>query len=350
MTICLTGGTGFVGRALVPLLAREFPGALLRVLALPGDPLREGLEALLPAGARVIEGDVTSPGEVEAFVEGATHLVHLAGLISYWRRDRERLEGVNVTGVRNVVEACTRHGVARLVHISSVGAIGFHPDGTPADEETPFNWPESFLYMTSKRAGQLVVEEACRQGGLDAVVVCPASIMGPGDPVLSTPHNQLYASVYKGTMAGCFAGGLAVVDVRDLARIIVAALEKGRRGERYLAVGANLPYTEVIRAMGRNAGRKVWPFVVPAPLLTAAGALLEGVSALTGRRPLLTAAYGRSSGWATYYSNGKSRSAFGHQYIPFETTVADSCRYFERTFLAGAGGHSGAAQGQGRGR
>jgi hypothetical protein len=77
----------------------------------------------------------------------------------------------------------------------------------------------------------------------------------------------------------------------------------------------------------------VWPFVVPAPVLTAAGVLLELVSAVTRRRPVLTTAYGRLSGWATYYSNEKSRAAFGHQYIPFETTVADSCRYFERTFL-----------------
>lgn len=341
MTICLTGATGFAGRALVPRLAARRPRASLRFLVLPGDPLRRDFEKLLPERAQVVEGDVTSPHDVDRFLEGATHVIHLAGLISYWRRDREWLEAVNVTGVRNVVQACVHQRVQRLVHISSVGAIGFHPDGSPADEDTPFNWPESFLYMTTKRAGQLIVEEAVRKGGLDAVIVCPASIMGPGDPVLSTPHNQLYASVYRGTMAGCFAGGLAVVDVRDLADIIVEAMEKGRSGERYLAVGANLPYTEVIRAMGRNAGRRVWPFVVPAPLLTAAGFLLECVSAVTGRRPLLTAAYGRLSGWATFYSNERSRVVLGHRYIPFETTVAESCRYFERTFLARRTGAEG---------
>lgn len=333
MTICLTGATGFAGRALVPPLAARHPGAALRFLVLPGDPLREGLEKLLPATADIVEGDVTSAEDLDRFLDGATHAIHLAGLISYWSHDREKLEAVNVTGARNVVEACAHHRVGRLVHISSVGAIGFNPDGRPADEGTPFNWPDSFLYMTTKHAGQLIVEEAVRQGRLDAVIICPASIMGPGDPVLATAHNQLYASVYSGTMAGCFGGGLAVVDVRDLAGIIVAALEKGRTGECYLAVGANLRYTEVIRSMGRHAGRRVWPFVVPAPVLTAAGFLLECVSAVTRRRPLLTAAYGQLSGWQTYYSNEKSRTAFGHRYIPFEATVADSCRYFERTFL-----------------
>jgi dihydroflavonol-4-reductase len=338
MTIALTGATGFAGRALVPLLAARHPGASLRFLVLPGDPLRGGFEALLRergVSGSFVEGTVTSAADVDALVRGATHVVHLAGLISYWRRDRERLEAVNVEGVRNMVEACVRAGARRLVHVSSVGAIGFHADGTPADETTPFNWPDSFLYMTTKKAGQDIVEEAARAGRLDAVIVNPASIMGPGDPVLATPHNQLYASVYRGTMAGCFAGGLAVVDVRDLAAIIAGAMEKGVTGERYLAVGANLPYTEVIRAMGRHAGRRVWPFIVPAPVLTAAGFLLECVSAVTGRRPLLTASYGKLSGWATYYSNEKSRAAFGHQFIPFEKTVEDSCRWFEQAFLAG---------------
>jgi dihydroflavonol-4-reductase len=333
VTICVTGATGFAGRTLVPRLAARHPGAVLRFLVLPGDPLREGFEAFLPEGADVVEGDITSAADVDRFLEGGSAAIHLAGLISYWRRDKAWLQAVNVTGVRNVVEACARHRVKRLVHVSSVGAIGFHEDGTLADEQTPFNWPDSFLYMTTKHAGQLIVEEAVRNGRLDAVIVNPASIMGPGDPVLATPHNQLYASVYRGTMAGCFAGGLAIVDVRDLADIILAALEKGVAGERYLAVGWNLPYTEVIRAMGKHAGRRVWPFVVPAPVLTAAGVLLELVSAVTRRRPVLTTAYGRLSGWATYYSNEKSRTAFGHEYIPFETTVADSCRYFERTFL-----------------
>jgi dihydroflavonol-4-reductase len=334
VTICVTGATGFLGRTLVPRLAAQYPEAEMRFLALPGDPLREGFETLLPRRARIVEGNVTSAADVDRCLEGATAVIHLAGLISYWKRDEEKLVAVNVRGVENVVEVCARRGVKRLVHVSSVGAIGFHADGTLADEQSPFNWPDSFLYMTTKHAGQSIVEEAARSGRLDAVIVNPASIMGPGDPVLATPHNQLYASVYRGTMAGCFAGGLAIVDVRDLADIVVAALEKGAAGERYLAVGWNLPYTEVIRAMGKHAGRRVWPFVVPAPVLTAAGFLLELVSNVTRRRPLLTAAYGRLSGWMTYYSNEKSRLAFGHEYIPFETTVADSCRYFERTFLS----------------
>jgi dihydroflavonol-4-reductase len=176
------------------------------------------------------------------------------------------------------------------------------------------------------------VEEAVRTRGLPAVILNPASIMGPGDHLVTTPHNQLYRSICEGRLLGSFAGGLAVVDVRDLAALILKALERGRIGEKYLAVGANLTYPDVIRMISRGCGRKSFPFRMPAPLIALAGGLLEGASLLTGKRPLLTAAYGRLSGWTAYYSNEKSRREFGHEYIPVETTVADGWEYYRTNF------------------
>ena len=97
----------------------------------------------------------------------------------------------------------------------------------------------------------------------------------------------------------------------------------GRVGERYLVVGANLRYPDVIRLISRACGRRAFPFPVPAALVTAAGGALELVSKVSGKRPLLTAAYGRLSGWKAYASNAKSRAEFGHDYLPVETTIAD---------------------------
>jgi nucleoside-diphosphate-sugar epimerase len=187
--------------------------------------------------------------------------------------------------------------------------------------------------MTSKYLGQKVVEEAAQEKGLNAVIFNPASIMGPGDPVLETPHNQLYARVYGGRMSGSFRGGLGVVDVRDVTAIIMKGLELDRAGEKYLLVGANLYYPEVLRLIGKHAQRPVHPFLVPASLLSAAGLSLELVSHLTRKKPLLTYAYGRLSGWTTFYSNEKSCRDFSHEYIPIEKTIQDSCRYFEKAFI-----------------
>jgi len=329
--VLVTGATGFAGAVLMPELIGRYGAAAVEVFVLPGDTIPATWR---DAGVRTFEGDIADAAAVKAAVAGHSHVVHTAGLISYWRGDAEKLKAVNEDGVRNVVEASLAAGVERLVHISSVGAIGFHADGTPADESTPFNWPPDILYMASKRRGQDIVEEAIRERGLRAVILNPASIMGPGDHDPATPHNELYGMICGRTQIGSFAGGLAIVDVRDLAAIIIKALEGlGRAGESYLVVGANLAYPEVVRRISRACGRKAYPFRVPAPLLAAAGRILETVSRRSGRRPLLTAAYGRLSGWTAYYDNAKSRRDFGHAYIDADKTIADGWVYHRDTFL-----------------
>lgn len=323
--ILVTGGTGFVGSVLVPELVRRFGPEAVSVFALPGDRIPDSW-AELPV--RLPRGDIADARAVRDAVAGHSHVIHMAGLISYWKGDLDRLRKVNRDGVASVVEACLEHRVRRLIHISSVGAIGFHRDGTPADEETPFNWPANIYYMLTKREGQDIVEAAVRERGLPAVILNPASIMGPGDHDPNTPHNKLYKMICCGRSIGSFSGGLSVVDVRDLVAIILKALDRGRAGEKYFVVGANLRYPEVIRQISRACGRRAFPFPIPAPLVTAAGAFLELASRATGRRPLITAAYGRLSGWSAYASNAKSRAEFEHEYLPVERTIADGWAYF----------------------
>ena len=333
MRILVTGATGFVGAVLMPELVRDQGAAALSALILPGDRIPQSWSGL---GVRTISGDIADAAAVRRAVAGHSHVIHLAGLISYWKRDRRLLDRVNREGVRCVVEACLAENVTRLVHVSSVGAIGFHRDGTLAGEETPFNWPDSLPYMTSKHDGQLEVEAAVRTRGLEAVILNPASIMGPGDHVEHTPHNRLYRSIWHGPLLGSFRGGLAVVDVRDLTAIVRKALSGERNGEKYLVIGANLSYADVIRHVSRSCGRRAYPFPVPAALITVAGAVLETVSRFSGKRPLLTAAYGRLSGWFAYYDNEKSRHEFGHNYIPVEQTIRDGWDYYQRNFIGQA--------------
>jgi dihydroflavonol-4-reductase len=331
MRILVTGATGFVGNTLLPELRKVFPDAEITAFVLPDDTFKDSLSRHERLG--IIKGDITDKKEVRDAVKGHSHVIHLAGLISYLRRDYEILMAVNKVGVENIIEGCLEHQISKLIHISSVGAYGFYKDGRLANEETPFNWPNHFGYMVSKHEGQKIVEEAMNNKGLNAVILNPASIMGPGDPNISTPHNQLYHRIYKEPLIGCFSGGLAVVDVRDLVRIIIKSLDSNRYGQKYLVVGANVKYTQVVVAISRHAGKKAYPFPVPSFLLSFLGACLESVSSVTGKRPLLTRAYGQLSGWQTYYSNEKSKKDFNHEYIPFEQTIEDSCRYFEENFL-----------------
>ena len=338
MKILVTGATGFLGSVLMPKLTRRFGPANVAAYVLPGDRLPA---AWRDEPVEVISGDIVDEARVAEACRGRSHVVHLAGLISYWRRDFERLVKVNRDGVGCVVRGCLAAGVERLVHISSVGAVGFKKKGALIDEETPFNWPPIFHYMWSKFLGQRVIEMAARRQGLPAVILNPASIMGPGDSDPRTPHNRVYAGVYAGSLFGSLAGGLGIVDVRDVAAIAEKALTGGRTGERYLVVGANLAYAEVLRLIARHSGRPVYPFRVPGALLTGLGVALESASLATRRRPPLTRSYGALSGWTTFYDSGKSRREFGHAYLPAEQTIRDGCRYFERSFLRPAAGGSG---------
>ena len=331
MKILVTGATGFVGNVLLDELPRSFPEAEVSAFVLPDDPFSGSLSRY--KGLRVYEGDITVAEDVLRAVRGHTHVIHLAGLISYRKKDKKKLMDVNMQGVENIVDACIRHRIAKLIHISSVGACGFYKDGREADEETPFNWPSDFHYMISKHEGQKIAEGACEESGLSTAILLPASIMGPGDPNIETPHNQLYDRIYKKGLFGCFSGGLAVVDVRDLVEIVIKAMRSQIRCQKYLIVGANVKYAEVVRAIAGCAKKKIHPFPVPSFLLSAAGGLMEFMEAMTRRKPLLTSAYGKLSGWTVYYSNAKSRRDFGHEYRPFDVTISDSCRYFERNFL-----------------
>lgn len=330
MNILITGAGGFVGRTLVRTLTEKHPEDHLSAFLLP----HEEVPADWSPDIAIIRGDLRDRTTVRAAVAGKDWVYHLAGFISYWSFDDQAMRTINCDAVAILVDACIEAHIRRFVHVSSVGAIGFRKDGEETAEDEPFNWPEDFGYMTTKRDGQRIVLRAVAERNLNAVIINPASIMGPGDPSPSSAHNRLYADMYRRKFFfGTFTGGLAVVDVRDLVQVIIAAGEKGAKGACYLAVGANVPYRRVLELMAGYAQKLFIPFPVPPFLLTGIGYVAEGISHLTKRRPLLTSAYGRLSGWTAYYSNQKSVRELGISYRPLEETISDGCEWYVDTML-----------------
>jgi|YNPMSStandDraft_1061717.scaffolds.fasta_scaffold00057_11 dihydroflavonol-4-reductase len=333
MDILITGATGFLGSTLISKIFDEnfFENINIYAFVLPKDKFQKNLSKW--KNLKIIYGDITNFDEINNAICGKDIVINCAGLISYWKKDYNKLINVNVNGVKNIVESCIKNKVKKLIHISSVGAIGFHKDGRPAEEETPFNYPDCLYYMKSKYLGQLIVEKAIEEKKLNAVILCPASIMGPGDPDINTPHNQIYQKVYKNKMFGSFKGGLAVVDVRDIAQIIIKNIKNNFPEGKYLIVGKNLKYKEVLKTIEKYSKKKVYPFIISPIILSFVGFILEILSYITRRKSLLTFGYGLLSGWKTFYSNEKSCRIFKHSYIDFEKTIEDSCQYFEINFL-----------------
>jgi len=331
MNILVTGATGFVGQTLISKLLEEKSSDTISVLIFPGEKIPL---VISDNKITVYYGDITNKDAVKIAVHNKDIVIHLAGLISYWKRDIEKLVSVNVHGVDNIVKACLEHKVKRLVHISSVGAVGFKKDGSLADETTEYNWSEKFPYMTTKKQGEDIILDAVKNMNLNAVVLNPASIMGPGDPNVLSPHNKLYYNIYSSPFFfGSFSGGLAVVDVRDLCNGIIKALSFGESGERFLIIGDNVPYSRVLRSIGKVAEKPVYPVSISPFLLVLAGFFTEMISGITGKRPLLTAAYGRLSGWFAYYSNNKSKEILGMEYRDIDETIEDGCQFFVEKYL-----------------
>ncbi len=314
--ILITGGTGFLGSVLVRQLLDA--DEAVRVLRREGSKLD-----LLGDAADHVEhavGDVADPDPVRRAVEGVRAVYHAAAFVGFGgARDAERLQSVNVGGTANVVDAAREAGVGRLVHVSSMAAFGRPrtPEGVIDEtaEWTPS--PMNTAYARSKRAAELEVQRAVAEG-LDAVIVNPAVIFGPGRAGENT--TAVVERARRG-MRFAPAGGTNVVDVEDVATGMRAALARGATGERYFLGGENLPWVEIFGALAEAFGVPGPRVVVPPRAALLAGALSEAAARLTRRPTSLTRETARISGKAYRYSNRKAQDELGVSFRPFRATA-----------------------------
>ncbi len=246
MKILLTGATGFLGARVTSLLAEH--GHELSVLHRP----RSNVAPIEAFASRSIVGDVTDPIVALRAADEMDAIVHMAADLSHWHRHRERIFRTNVTGTRIIAEAAKTAGVAKLVHVSSIAAVGYSPDGTPVVETAQNNFvPLRMVYHESKRLAEEEALDAARYG-VDVVILNPGVLYGPRHVTHTFGHTML--ELAKGKIPGHPTGGLSVTDVDDAAAGIVAGLTTARSGERYLLTGHNLTYEQVFSAQARAVG------------------------------------------------------------------------------------------------
>jgi dihydroflavonol-4-reductase len=246
---------------------------------------------------------------LERAFDGCDAVVHVAALYSY-DADPELVERVNVEGTWNVLEACTRSHVRRLVFTSTAGTCGPVAGREATEEDAPPIWELSVPYKRTKLAAERLVLGAPRLD-LEVVVVNPTTPVGEGDRK-PTPTGRMIREVAGGSIRGYVATtGLNVVDVRDVARGHALALERGEPGERYLLGGVNMPLAELFAAIARLAGRPRPR--VRVPYAVAVGAARLG---LANRHEV------RLARLPMYFSSAKAENALGYRAGPVEPALA----------------------------
>lgn len=314
MTTLVTGATGFLGRHLLPLLTER--GHSLRAL------VRAGTEeaALRELGVEIARGDILDEAAVRSAAEGCGLVFHLAGFVSHERKDLARLRAVNVEGTRTLLAAAERG--ARLVHVSSVAAVGPAPaSDRPADERQPFPaFAQRLPYAATKRAGEELVLAAAAEGA-DAVVANPGFLIGPGDLYqVSTWPVQRYL---EGALRYHAPGGLSYVDARDVAAGLVGLAEQGRPGERYILTSrdGNLSHAAFYRRLGEVTGVRRAMVGLPRWLVPRA--------ALVVRWPVKPGEARAAVFW-WFYSPTKAETELGFTTRPLDETLAATAAQYVR--------------------
>ncbi len=321
MRTVVTGATGHLGNNLVRALLER--GQQVRALVLPQDDPRP----LAGLAVEQVEGDVRDLGSLMWALRDADTVYHLAGIITIAPGRSALLQQVNVQGTRNVIEAVLRSGVRRLVHTASIHAIVEPPHGTTIDESWPFD-PARIPteYGRSKAEAALEVLAAVARG-LDAVICCPTGIVGPHDYVPSE-FGQLILNVARRRLPAYVQGSYDFVDVRDVARGLIAAGERGRRGESYILSGEQVTVAQLMAWIEEASGVPAPRVGLPAGVARWAAGLAARYARLRGTKPLFTAESVDILCSNCCISHEKATRELGHRPRPLRETIADTVRWF----------------------
>lgn len=324
----VTGGTGFVGAAVIRRLAAA--GHHVRALARPSSDRR--LLADLPVA--ITDGDLTDAASLGRLLKGCGQLFHVAAFYSLWARDRRVFYDINVEGTRRILRAAADAGVSRVVYTSTVGALGIPPGGGAGTEETPVGLTDMVGdYKRSKFLAEEVAREFARQG-LPLVIVNPSTPVGPGD-IKPTPTGQMIVDFLRGRMWAYLPTGLNLVDVNDVAAGHLLAAERGRVGERYILGGRNLTLREIFELLGRITGIRPPRLKVSAGLILPLARLSEWIADhLTGRPPMIPVDAVRMAQKTMFFDCRKAIRELGLPQSPVEDALAQAVRWFQENGYA----------------
>jgi len=320
--VFITGATGFVGGHVARAYAAE--GASLRLLTRQ----TSRLDSLTGIDADMVVGDLRDPEKLRSALTGCDALVHVAADYRLWVRDPEQMYAANVDGTRELLKITREVGIQRVVYTSSVATMGFKTDGSIVNEDTPVALAD--MIGTYKRSKFLGEQEAIRaaQSGQHVMILNPTTPIGPGD-AKPTPTGRIIVDFLNKKFPAYVDTGLNLVDVTEVARMHVVALERGTPGERYILGGENLTLKQILDRMSSITGLPSPTMKVPHAIAMAFAFFDENFTGrLRGKEPRATVEAVRMGKKTMFASSAKAERDLGFKVLPVYHALRSAIDWF----------------------
>lgn len=323
MLYLVTGAAGFLGGTVCRQLVEQ--GKKVRAFILPNDPARK----FVPEEAEIVEGDLTNMESLKPFFdipEGCEAVVlHIASIVTSTPDFNQKVIDVNVGGTKNIIELClSSPRVKKLVYCSSTGAIPDLPDDDAVMKEIDYFDETKVMgcYAMSKAWATQEVLDACHHRGLNACIVHPSGIMGPGDYAFGEMTKNLI-DIINGELTAGIDGNFNICDVRDLAAAMISAVDNGRCGECYILANEVLSFKEFCQMVIEESGGKRVKVFIPGWAAGAMGRVMETIAKKKGEKPILTSFNVFMLTKNNHYDSSKASEELGYNTRSYQETIHD---------------------------
>jgi dihydroflavonol-4-reductase len=320
--VFITGATGFVGGHVARRYAAE--GASLRLLTRQ----TSRLDSLAGIDAEMVTGDLRDPEKLRSALTGCDALIHVAADYRLWVRDPDQMFAANVAGTRELLKLAREVGIQRVVYTSSVATMGFKADGTIVNEETPVALADMIgHYKRSKFLGEQEAIQAAK-AGQHVMILNPTTPIGAGD-AKPTPTGRIIVDFLNKKFPAYVDTGLNLVDVDEVARMHVVALDRGKPGERYILGGENLTLKQILDRMSTITGLPSPTMKVPHSVAMAFAFFDENITGkLMGKEPRATVEAVRMGKKMMFASSSKAERDLGFQVLPIYNAMRGAIEWF----------------------
>jgi dihydroflavonol-4-reductase len=323
----LTGAAGFLGINVAQSLIAQ--GKKVRALVLEGDPAAKRI----PREVEIITGNLLDPASLDEFFDVSSNaeitVLHIASFVTVVPNWNQKVHDVNVNGTKNIINKCLEYKTGKLVYISSTGAIPELPKGQAIKEPDAFD-PNTVVgcYSKTKAEATQLVLDAVRNNGLDASIVYPSGICGPGD-FAYTFFAQFIIDCANGDLRAGITGSFNSVDVRDLADGVIACAKKGRKGEGYIMSNNLVSIQDIFSLIHRFTGAAEVKLVLPAPVARFLAFFAEIAAKITKKPAMLTTFSIYNLARNNNFDCSRAMRELGFKCRPFEETIQDTVEWLQ---------------------